>query len=527
VLAFAAVAAACGEGDSIQNAGNRPQPTTSLTVTPSAPGSAPGTIPSGSAPQPTGPDATAPSGPGPDTSTGPPTTPAVTIAPSTTTPTLLDALPPCPVDALAAAGDTVEITFWHGMTANLEAALTALTDRYNAGQSKVRVELQNQGGYEQVIDKYLQSGGGGRPEMIQAPEYAVQVLRDTESFVPVEACFEPAGFDRDAILPAARNAYSTEGVQWSMPFNVSNPILFYNRKSFAAAGLDPDSPPRSLEELEQASRRIVESGAATYGLIVDTNFDSGGGWYIEQWFAKAGAFYADNQNGRSAPATRVLFDAQAGVDLMSYLQKILANGGAFNVGDNASGQDAFLKIADQNEPGAMTIGTSAALGTVLSAVEAGIAPGIAGEDIGIGPMPGPGGSGVVLVGGASIWIAAGKGDAETAAAWDFIRYLASPEVQSEWASVTGYVPIREDAADVEPLATTYARDPRFKVPYDSLIETPDEPTAVGPLLGPQREIRVLTSRALATVLGGGDPAAALTEAATQANTLLAQYNATR
>jgi sn-glycerol 3-phosphate transport system substrate-binding protein len=137
----------------------------------------------------------------------------------------------------------------------------------------------------------------------------------------------------------------------------------------------------------------------------------------------------------------------------------------------------------------MTIGTSAALGTVLSAVEAGIAPGIAGEDIGIGPMPGPGGSGVVLVGGASIWIAAGKGDAETAAAWDFIRYLASPEVQSEWASVTGYVPIRQDAAEVEPLATTYAQDPRFKVAYDSLIETPDEPTAVGPLLGPQRAIR--------------------------------------
>jgi hypothetical protein len=63
----------------------------------------------------------------------------------------------------------------------------------------------------------------------------------------------------------------------------------------------------------------------------------------------------------------------------------------------------------------------------------------------------------------------------------------------------------QDAAEVEPLATTYAQDPRFKVAYDSLIETPDEPTAVGPLLGPQRAIRVLTSRALATVLGGGDP----------------------
>ena len=116
-----------------------------------------------------------------------------TVAPSTTLPTLLDTLPPCPVDALDAAGDTVEITFWHGMTADLEKELTALTDRYNASQSKVRVVLQNQGGYEQVIDKYLQSGQDSRPELAQAPEYAVQVFRDTNSFVPVEACFEAAG----------------------------------------------------------------------------------------------------------------------------------------------------------------------------------------------------------------------------------------------------------------------------------------------------------------------------------------------
>ena len=59
------------------------------------------------------------------------------------------------------------------MAANLEQELAVLTDRYNASQSKVRVELQNQGGYEQVIDKYLQSGAGGRPELVQAPEYAV------------------------------------------------------------------------------------------------------------------------------------------------------------------------------------------------------------------------------------------------------------------------------------------------------------------------------------------------------------------
>jgi sn-glycerol 3-phosphate transport system substrate-binding protein len=536
VLLVAVALAACGEGDTIQNAGDRPEPTSAptmgSTVAPTAPGTAVTTVP-GSTPDstPSSPPGSGPGASDPVTTATPttaaPTTPPATVAPSTTQPTLLETLPPCPVDALDAVEGTVEITFWHGMAANLEQELAVLTDRYNASQSKVRVELQNQGGYEQVIDKYLQSGSSSRPELAQAPEYAVQEFRDTQGFIPVEACFEAAGFDRDALLPAARNAYSTEGVQWSMPFNLSNPVLFYNRATLAAAGLDPDDPPRSLEELEQASRQIVETGAASYGLVVDTNFDSGGGWYVEQWFAKAGEFYADNENGRSAPATRVLFDGPTGVNLLTYLQNLVASAGGFNVGDNASGQDAFLKIADQNAPGAMTIGTSAALGTVLAAVDAGIAPGIAREDIGVSPMPGPNGSGVVVVGGASIWISADKGDAETAAAWDYVEFLASAEVQSEWASVTGYVPIRQDAAEVEPLATTYAQDPRFKVAYDSLIETPDEPTAVGPLLGPQRAIRVLTSRALATVLGGGDPAAALSEAAAQANSLLAQYNSTR
>lgn len=493
-LAGAAVAmfvAACSGGGSLQDAG--------ITTT-VAPTTAPG-------------------------DTTPPTAATEPPAPSTTEATPLDSLPPCPVDALDAASGPVEITFWHGMTADLEQALTDLTDAYNASQDRVRVTLQNQGGYEQVIDKYLQSGTGSRPELVQAPEYAVQVFRDADAFIPVEACIEASGYDTTTLLASAINAYSTGGVQWSMPFNVSNPVLYYNRKVFTAAGLDPDSPPASLEELAAASQQIVESGAAAFGLILDTNFDSGGGWFLEQWFAKAGEFYANNDNGRSAPATEVLFDNPTGVELFGYLQQLVTDGWAYNVGDNASGQDTFLKIADQAQPGTMTIGTSAALGTVLAAIEAGIAPGIAVEDLGVGPMPGPDGSSTVLVGGASLWISADKGDAQAAAAWDFISYLVSAESQSTWAAATGYVPVRSDAVDVEPLASTYAADPRFKVALDTLLSTPDEPTAIGPLLGPQREVRVLTSRALAEVLAGGDPAAALADAAARADSLLSNYAA--
>lgn len=487
-LAATVAVAACSGGGSIQEAGN-----TSAAPTTASPGTGGETNPS-------------------------------QVATTTTTP--LSELPACPVDALDNVTAPVEVTFWHGMTSNLEAALTSLTNRYNASQDKVKIVLQNQGGYEQAFDKYLQSSQGSRPDMLQSPEYTLQQLRDTDSFIPVAACIEASGFDTSTLLPAALNAYSMEGVQWSMPFNVSNPLLYYNKQDFVAAGLDPEQPPKTLDELREVSQAIVDSGAASFGIALDTNFDSGGGWFIEQWFAKAGEFYADNQNGRAAPATRVLFDGPAGVEFYSYLQSLVQDGLAVNVGDNASGQDQFLKIADPQEPAAMAIGTSAALGTVLSAVAGGLAPGIGVEDIGIGQMPGPNGSPTVLVGGASLWIVADKGDPQAAGAWDFIRFLLSPEAQSEWAEATGYVPVNEAALEVEPLASAYRTDPRYRVAYDALLATPaDEPTAVGPLLGPMRDVRVLTSRALAEVLQGGDPSQALARAAEQANSLIAQYAA--
>ena len=78
------VLAACGSGESILDAGNEPAPVPSATEVTSAP---------------------AVTQPGQTTTTG---------APVTTIATPLDDLPPCPVDALAGASGTVDVTFWHG-----------------------------------------------------------------------------------------------------------------------------------------------------------------------------------------------------------------------------------------------------------------------------------------------------------------------------------------------------------------------------------------------------------------------------
>jgi sn-glycerol 3-phosphate transport system substrate-binding protein len=491
--------AACGSGRSILEAGDQPPVAPRPTAVTLAPG-----------------DTLAPGQTLPVLETS--------LAP-TTTAALLAALPDCPTAALTAASGVIELNFWHGMQGPLGANLQTLADQYNASQAKVHVTLV-QDSYERTIDKYLQASQDNRPDLVQMPEYMVQTMVDSNSAVPVEACMKANNFDTSAFLPTGLGAYATQSVQWAMPFNISNPVLFYNKKMFAAAGLDPNKPPVSLDELRADSEAIVQSGAAKYGLALDSGFDSGGGWYIEQWFAKAGAFYADNQNGRAARATKVLYDDATGVSLLTFIQQMITDGLAISVGDNSTtGFDNLLKLADNTEPAAMTIATSASLGPVLDVLAGGQFPQIGRDDVGVGVMPGPDGKPGALVGGAALWVVDTGNDVKTAAAWDFTQFLTQAQQQSQWAAVTGYVPVRADALDIDPLKTRLADDPRFAVAYTQLAESPDVPTSLGPVLGPLREVRTVTANQVAAIFDGADVATSLSAAVQQANVLIADYNA--
>jgi sn-glycerol 3-phosphate transport system substrate-binding protein len=499
VLGLGALLAACSDGESLLQAGNDLPPVTT--------------------PAPTAPPVTA----APGESLAPTTT--STLPPVTTTTTPLAALPPCPVEALDTITAPIEITFWHGMTAENEKALTELTDAYNASQAKVRVRLENQGGYKQTLDKYTASSQDSRPDIVMLPEYTVQQMADSDSVIPVGACIAASEYDTSAFLDRALLSYQTEGVQWSLPFNVSTPVLFYNKTAFTNAGLDPEVSPVSLDQLRETAQALVDAPGEGVGMAFDSGVDSGGGWFIEQWFARAGEAYADNDNGRSAPATRVLYSSPLGVELLTAVQSMILDGIAVTVGDNANGQDALLKLADPQRPAAMAIGTSAAIGTVKTVLDGGLIPGITSDQLGVGPMPGPGAEPSAIVGGASLYVVADKGDDHAAASWSYIEYLTSAQSQSTWASRTGYVPVREDALALDPIRTTYATDARFKVAYDQLKAGPDGPTALGPVLGPLLEVRTVTAGGVAAIFGGADVAATLAATAQQADALIQSYNA--
>lgn len=447
-------------------------------------------------------------------------------APGETLPLSADDLARCPADALHERDPSdgpVMLTMWYGASGILDETLTALVDEYNASQDRVQVRLQNQNGYLELGDKYFQATPGERPDIAQFADYFLQQVADTNTTVPVGACIASHDYDTSAFLDPALLAYQTGGVQWSLPFNVSNPVLYYNMKMFEDAGLDPTKPPVTLEELRSYSEQIVESGAATYGIAFDTGVDSGGGWFVEQWLARAGLQFANNGNGREARATEVTFNRPETVKFLTDVQSMVTDGIAVNVGANPSGQDVVLKMADPNQPAAMGITTSAGLGTVLSVVDAGLVPGITSDDVGIGPMPGPSPTPSALVGGAALYIVDHDDPLRAAASWDLLTYLASPEVQSEWAATTGYIPVRTDALDVEPVKSVYVDDPRFRVAFDQLTGDISTLSGIGPALGPMRQVREITATMMEEIYNGVPVPEALDKAESTANLFIIDY----
>ena len=140
-------------------------------------------------------------------------------------------------------------------------------------------------------------------------------------------------------------------------------------------------------------------------------------------------------------------------------------------------------------------------------------------------MPGPDGNPLTLVGGTSLYVVAEKGDAQAAAAWDYVQYLIEAVSQSDWAA-RRVRPGPRARVELEPIRSMYANDPRFKVSNHSLKPAPpNDLSAPGPVLGPMREVRAVTAIATAAIFGGADVASTLAGAAQQADALITDYNA--
>ena len=421
----------------------------------------------------------------------------------------------CPVGALDKVTSPVQITFWHATTANNAATLKTLVDTYNGSQSKVHVNLVYQGTYDESADKYLTAlRGGTLPNLVMLEESRTQQMIDSKSMLPAQACIRADSYSLSDFVPAAVSEYTVDKTLWPMPFNVSGPVLFYNTLAFEKAGLDPAKPPRTFDEMLAAARTIKASGAAKAGIALATR-----PWYFEQWYAKAGETIVDHDNGKSGRATKAELDARVGVDALTFMQKAMQDGLAVNVGSNVSESDNLLALGAGTA--AMTIGTSAAIGTIFAVKDAGQ---FANVGVGVAPMPGPSSSdGGVLAAGSSLWLVGkDKSDVEKAATWDFLKFLDQPSSQVTWHIGSGYTPLRRSAVDDPRIKDLWTRRPAYRVAYDQLLASK---FGDGPVIGPYAQVRDAIQLLLEQVmLQGATPAKALADAQKTIDDALASYN---
>lgn len=419
----------------------------------------------------------------------------------------------CPTKALDAAKAPVNVTFWHGMTEANEKALVALTDKYNASQTKVKVTLQYQGTYDQTLTKYIAAVRGGElPTLVQMEETAIQVMVDSKSTVPVAACIATDAYDTADYSKALLGQYSVGGALVTMPFQVSNPVLFYNKAAFRRAGLDPEKPPTTLAELLDVSRKLVAAKATPKAFSLQ-----GQAWYPEQWTSMAGEALVDNDNGRTTRATKAILDGRGMTESFQWIETMQKEGLVKYVGRDEKLTDALLAVAVEDV--AMTISTSAALGSIYQQLP--LFPKI---DMGVAPLPGPTGSGGVTVGGGSLWIGNKGTDEQKAAAWDYVKFLDSVDSQVAWHVATGYIPTRTSAASRSEVQQLWATRPGFKVAYDQLAKAATPPGGGGPVIGDYVGVRNAIEAAIETIVNGGAAANAQRVANDTATKAIADYN---
>jgi sn-glycerol 3-phosphate transport system substrate-binding protein len=429
------------------------------------------------------------------------------------------ALAACPLAALQKAKKPVQITLWHAMTQANETALQQLASQFNSSQTDVHVTLVNQTSYLEDFNKFKAGlSTGDLPDIVQIEDTGLQQMIDTHAILPATSCIKADHYQGQLsdFVDRVVQYYSVKGVLYPMPFNVSNPVFFYNKKAFSQAGLDPNAPPTTLDQVMADAQKLKASGAVTkagYGLKTDP-------WQLEQWLAKAGDPYVNHGNGRQARATKTQFTNAAGNQVFAWMSKMVSSGLAVvNNDQTAAAYDNLLGIANNNQ--AMTIDTSATLGQITKSL-----PSFPNVELGVAPLPGPVGKGGVLVGGGAMYMSNKSSPEKQAAAWQFLKFLDSPQTQATFGAATGYVPLRKSAVSLPAIQQLWAKIPGYKIAYDQLITGVSNVATAGPVIGDYLGVRDAVRNAEESMFTSGvTPKAALTAAAKNADAAISAYNA--
>lgn len=402
------------------------------------------------------------------------------------------------------------ITFWHSMGGVNGEAIDYLVDKFNKENTAgIKVEAQYQGEYDDAINKLksAQIGSMGA-DLVQIYDIGTRFMIDSGWVVPMQQLIDADSWDLTQVEPNIAAYYTVDNTLYSMPFNSSTPLLYYNKDMFEKAGIA--EAPTSFSEIEAIGDDLLNKGGA--GEVISLAVY---GWFFEQFTCKQGLTYVNQNNGRSDVASAVEFDTNgAGVNTLTAWKSLADKGYAPNVG---RGGDAGLADFSAGKS-AITLGSTASLKQILNDVNGKFEVGTA-----YFPKVNDSDKGGVSIGGGSLWALNNQDEAKQKATWEFVKFLVSPESQAYWNAQTGYFPITLAAHEEPVFKENIEKYPQFQTAIDQLHDS--APQSTGALLSVFPEARQIVETEIENLLNGNvAPEQAAEKMATDINKAIEEYN---
>jgi multiple sugar transport system substrate-binding protein len=323
----------------------------------------------------------------------------------------------------------VEIEYWQYVFDTRVKAMTQLITKFQEANPDIKVKQTTfpYADYQTKVAAAILAGQG--PDVVQLFYGWTDNFISGKMIRPLRAeAFPSADIERD-FFPIV-NAMKRGNDYYGLPTAVRSLALFYNKKAFKDAGLDPNNPPKTLEELVAAAEKTTKRDGS--GNIVSAGMTLDMGGQDHQWWREVlirqfgGVPYTDND-------TKVAYNDEAGLKALTFYTDLQKKHKVGQTGFMDEGQAAFRAGL-----AAMTIDGTFRLGSFAT---------IKSFEWGVTELPANAQG--VRSNYASYFANAITTKAEgekLAAAEKFLTYVSSPEAMKIWMDVVGELPARRTAA---------------------------------------------------------------------------------
>ena len=176
----------------------------------------------------------------------------------------------------ALAEEPLQLTMYFPVNVGGDAAklIDQMTADFNAENPDVQVQAVYTGNYDDTVTA-IQTAiqGGNAPDLFVSLATQRFTMADTKMAMPLDDLIaaDPEGqaFVDDFIDGFMLDSY-VDGSIYSIPFQRSTMVMFYNKDAFEEVGLDPEAPPTTWDEMVEYAQKLTNENRYGVGIALNS-----------------------------------------------------------------------------------------------------------------------------------------------------------------------------------------------------------------------------------------------------------------